>query len=297
MPVSSVKPSDIKQIYADRYAKVSNDYIKQAKWIFCAVFDSAVADGLILSNPARDRTAKPHKGTVGGHRSITPQEREWMLTYCKDHRTYPLAMAMLYAGLRPQEAKALVIERDVDFKNETITVRQTAHADPDNVQKYVHTDQGKTSKAHRTIPLLPPLKSALEGRTGLLATSAHGEAVTRCTWHWAWESYKIHMEQAINGVPHRWYGKTKEHKAMLARGEKLPPWITFDVTPYDLRHSFITMCRDMKPPIEIHTVINWAGHADATMILQIYDSVGDDRNESEAKRLRESLTTKMTTKQ
>ena len=84
---------------------------------------------------------------------------------------------------------------------------------------------------------------------------------------------------------------------MLARGEKLPPWITFDVTPYDLRHSFITMCRDMKPPIEIHTVINWAGHADATMILQIYDSVGDDRNESEAKRLRESLTTKMTTNQ
>ena len=296
LPVSQVKPSDIKQIYADHYATLSHEYIKQAKWIFCAVFDSAVADGLIVFNPARDKTAKPHMGTIGGHRAITPQEREWMLTKCTDHRTYPLAMAMLYAGLRPQEAKALVIERDVDFVNDTIKVRQTAHADPNNVQRYVHTDHGKTDKANRTIPLLPPLKSALQGRTGLLATSAHGEPVTRCTWHWAWESYKIHMEAAINGVPKRWYGKTKEHKAMLARGEKLPPWITFDVTPYDLRVSFCTMCRDLKPPIELHTVISWMGHADSTMVLKVYDDLPDDRAVYEAQRLRESLTTKTTTK-
>ena len=289
LPVSDVKPSDIKQIYAGHYAKLSNEYIKQAKWIFCAVFDSAVADGLIAANPARDRTAKPHKGTIGGHRSITPQEREWMHTYCKDDRAYPLAMAMLYAGLRPQEAKALVIDRDVDFTKETITVRQTAHADPDNVQKYVHTDHGKTDRANRTIPLLPPLKTALQGRTGLLAVSAHGEAVTRSTWHGSWATYCAHMEKAINGCQKRWYGKTKEHKAILARGEKLPPWITFDVTPYDLRKSFCTMCRDMQPPIDIHTVINWMGHADATMVLEVYDDLGDERNESEAKRLRESF--------
>ena len=296
LPVSEVKPSDIKQIYADRYAKLSHEYIKQAKWIFCAVFDSAVADGLIPANPARDRTAKPHKGTVGGHRSITPQEREWMNTYCKDDRAYPLAMAMLYAGLRPQEAKAIVIERDVDFINDTITVRQTAHADPDNVQKYVHTDHGKTDKANRTIPLLPPLKTALQGRTGLLAQSAHGEAVTRSTWRGSWVTYCAHMEKAINGCQKRWYGKTREHKEILARGEKLPPWIPFNVTPYDLRHSFCTMCRDMKPPIELHTVISWMGHADATMILKIYDTVGDDRNESEAQRLKAALTTDLTTK-
>lgn len=296
LPVNDVKPSDIKDIYATHYAKLSHEYIKQAKWIFCAVFDSAVADGLILTNPARDRTARPHQGTVGGHRSITQQEREWILNLCKDHRAHTLAMAMLYAGLRPQEAKALVIDRDVDFERETITVNQTAHADPENVQKYVHTAHGKTDKANRTIPLLPPLKTALQGKTGLLATSAHGEQVTRCTWHWLWESYRIHMEREINGVPKRWYGKTKEHKALLAEGKKLPPWVSFNVTPYDLRHSFCTMCRDMKPPIELHTVINWMGHADATMILKIYDTVGDDRDEAEAQRLRDFLTTKLTTK-
>ena len=289
LPVSSVKPSDIKSIYATHYKTLSHDYIKQAKWIFCAVFDCAVADGIISINPARDRTAKPHRGKIGGHRPITAQEREWMNTYCKNHRVYPLAMAMLYSGIRPQEAKALLIERDVDFKNETITVRQTAHSDPENVQNYIHTDQGKTDKANRTIPLLPPLKMALQGHTGLLATNAHGDKVSRSTWRAAWLSYCTNMEKEINGVPKRWYGKTKEHKAILAAGGKLPPWVSFNVTPYDLRHSFCTMCRDMTPPIELHTVISWMGHADATMILKIYDTVGDERNETEAKRLRESF--------
>jgi integrase len=296
LPLSSVKPSDIKDVYSTAYKGLSNSYILAGKNVFAAIFDSAVADGIIMSNPVRNRTAKPHRGTVGGHRSITDQERQWILTYCTDHRAHPAAMAMLYAGLRPQEAKAFVIDRDVDFKRETVTVRQTAHTAPDNWQKYAFSDDGKTSKANRTIPLLPPLKTALEGRTGLLIESAHGQPVTRTVWAATWTSYKRQMERAINGIDRNWYGRTREHKAIIANGGKLPPWIEFTVTPYDLRHSFATMCRNLKPPVELHTVIKWMGHSDATMILKIYDSVTDERDESEAQRLRDSLTTDLTTK-
>lgn len=294
--LGDVKPSDIKQVYSSHYKTLSNDYIKQAKAIFCRLFDSAVSDGLIPSNPARDRSARPHKGTTGGHRAITDTEREWILTKCLTHRTRPVVMAMLYAGIRPQEAKAMVIERDIDFKNNTVTVRQTAHTDPHNIQKYAFSDRGKTAKANRVIPLLPPLKSALEGQTGLLISSAHGEPVTRATWANAWESYRNTMEREINGCQRRWYGKTKEHKKLLSEGKPLPPWVSFTVTPYDLRHSFATMCRSMHPPIEMHTVIKWMGHSDSTMILQIYDSVTDDRERSEGERLMKSLTTELTTK-
>lgn len=296
LPVSDVRPSDIKTIYATYYKTYSNEYIKHAKQAFSGVFDAAVADGIIASNPARDRTARPHKGTMGGHRAITPQEREYMLKYCRNHRAFPLAMAMLYAGLRPQEAKALVIERDVDFIAETVTVNQTAHTDPENGQKYVHTAQGKTNRANRTIPLLGPLKMALEGRTGLLITDVKGEQVTRNAWQSVWKSYCAQMEEEINGIKHRWYGQTKEHKRLIAEGKPLPPWIPFDVTPYDLRVSFCTMCRDMTPPIEMHTVIRWMGHTDATMVLSVYDDLPDNRTQAEAQRLRDSLTTVLTTK-
>lgn len=296
LPVSEVKPSDIKGIYANNYKTLSHEYIKQAKSVFCAVFDSAVADRLIPSNPARDRTAKPHKGTQGGHRAITEQERQWMLSYCHNHRMFPAAMAMLYAGLRPQEAKAIVIERDVDFDRETITVNQTAHTDPDNWQKYVLTDQGKTEKANRSIPLLQPLKTALEGRKGLLIATADGKTVTRAAWFNAWRSYRNEMERAINGCQRRWYGKTKAHKALIAAGKPLPPWVNFDIVPYDLRVSFCTMCRDQTPPIELHTVIRWMGHADATMVLKVYDDLPSTRDVSEGDRLRKNLTTVLTTK-
>lgn len=295
LPVSDVKPSDIKAIYSARYADVSHEYIKQAKTVFTGVFDAAVADGIIRSNPVRDRAARPHKGTTGGHRAITDTEREWILSYCHNHRMFPAVMAMLYAGIRPQEAKALDIGRDVDFDRETVTVRQTAHTDPHNVQKYAISDRGKTDRANRTLPLLPPLKTALKGRTGLLITTTDGKPVTKAAWSNAWRSYRNEMERAINGCQRRWYGKTREHKELLAAGQ-LPPWVSFTVTPYDLRHSFATMCRSMRPPIELHTVVQWMGHADATMILQIYDSVTDDRDEMEAARLRESLTTVLTTK-
>ena len=273
LPLSDVLPSDIKEVYSTQYNGLSNSYIKAGKQLFSALFDSAVADGLILSNPARDRSARPHKGTTGGHRAITERERQWINTLCLDHRTRPAVMAMLYAGLRPQEVKAFDVDRDVDFDRETVSVRQTAHIDPNNAQKYAFSGKGKTARANRTIPLLPPLKAALNGKHGLLITSAAGEPVTRTTWRVAWNSYVSKMEEEINGSSYRWRDRSKQ-------------WVTFDVTPYDLRHSFATFCRDQQPPVEIHTVIKWMGHADAQMILKIYDEVTDGREDAEASRLK-----------
>ena len=282
--ISSVVPSDIKQVYTNQYAACSNSYLKSAKQLFSSLFDSAVADGLCRSNPARDRTAKPHKGTEPTTRPITPQERQWILTYCTDHRCYPAVMTMLYAGIRPQEMKAFDITRDVDFDTDTITLHASAHGDG---QKYAITTTGKTKDALRTIPLFQPLKTALSGKSGLLITSAAGQQVTKTTWRVAWNSYKFAMETAINGCQKRWYGKSKEHKKILAAGGKLPAWKEFNIVPYDLRHSFCVMCRDSG--VELNTCRKWMGHADAKMILKVYDSVSEDRSIQERKKVETRL--------
>ena len=282
-----VKPSNIKDIYSEQYVGLSNSYILGAKQLYCALFDAAVADGYIQTNPARDKTAKPHKGTVGGHRQITDEERTWIETLCTDHRAYPAVMAMLYAGIRPQEMKAVKIERDVDFKAETITLHEFAHIEDSN--HYKLTKKGKTDEAARTIPLFPPLKNALSGKKGYLIQSAKGERVTIQAWRSAWESYVTCMETAINGVQKRWYGRTKEHKAIIDAGGNLPPWRSFDVVPYDLRHSFCCMCRDADPPVELKTCVRWMGHKDAKMIMKIYDEASDQRSEKEAERLKKTL--------
>lgn len=285
--LSEIVPSDVKGIYKDHYAGLSNSYIKAGRQLFCAMFDSAVADGLIRANPARDKTARPHKGRKPQERVLTPRER-WQIEHlCTDHRAWPLVMTMLYAGIRPQEAKALDIDRDVDFINNTITIRATAHVDPKNGQKYVHTGEGKTEWSNRTIPLFPPLKSALTGRHGLLVTSAHGEPVTRTTWRVLWNSYITEMETAINGIQKRWYGRTKEQKT-LAEAGCLPDWVSFDIVPYTLRHAFCSnICRDAG--VELNTCRRWMGHADAQMILKVYDSVSEDRSAQERQKVENAL--------
>ena len=280
-PICNIKPLQIKSIYSKHYQNASNSYIKAAKQLYCALFDSAVADGLCPFNPARQISAKPHKGKKGGHRAITEQEREWILTLCKDHRAHPTVVTMLYSGIRPQEAKAIDIDKAVDFKAETIRVMKTAHYSGSN--SYEITKQGKTDKANRIIPLLPPVKEALTGKHGLLISSEKGEQCTPTIWKKIMLSYKHQMETEINGISFRWYGRTKEQKKLAEEG-KLPPWIEFTVVPYDLRHSFCTWGRDHG--VELHTMIEWMGHADAKMIMKIYDEVTMSRSETEGEKLK-----------
>ena len=287
LPVTSVKPSQIKSVYSSAYLGLSDSYIKAGKQLFCALFDAIVADGYLRTNPAREKAAKPHRGTTGGHRQITQEERTWIETLCTDHRAHPAVMAMLYAGIRPQEMKALVIDRDVDFKAKTITLREFVHLQDSN--HYKITARGKTDRAARVIPLFPPLRKALEGKKGNLIVSAAGKPVTIQAWKSAWSSYVTCMETAINGVQKRWYGRTREHKAILDAGGQLPPWRSFTVVPYDLRHSFCCMCRDADPPVELHTCVRWMGHKDAKMILRIYDDAPDSRSKSEAEKLEKKL--------
>lgn len=285
--ISEVIPSDIKEIYSKHYRNLSNSYIRSAKQLYCSLFDSAMADGICRFNPAREKSAKPHTGKKPKERILTKQERTYIETLCTDHRAWPAVMTMLYAGVRPQEMKAIDVDRDVDFENETITIRETAHIDSENAQKYAYTGEGKTDWSNRVIPLFPPLKAALKGKHGYLITSAHGERVTIQTWKTAWGSYLFNMETAINGIQKRWYGRTKEHKKILADKGKLPEWIEFDIVPYTLRHAFCQMCRDTG--VEINTCRRWMGHADAKMILKVYDAVSEDRSEQERKKVKNRL--------
>lgn len=278
-PVAEVLPSDIKQVYADEYRGLSNSYIRSAKQLFCALFDSAQADGLIRANPARDKTAKPGKGKKPKERILTAQQREWVETLCTDHRAYPAVMVMLYAGLRPQECKALDIDRDVDFEKNVITVQETAHV---NGTRYAISGEMKTGWSKRTVPLFPPLKSALKGRKGMLVQSAHGQEITQSSWKTLWRSYLASMETAINGTQKRWYGRTKDQRIKKEAGE-LPAWIDFDLVPYTLRHAFCAFCRDSG--VDINTCRRWMGHADAKMILKVYDSVSSDREQNEREKI------------
>ena len=299
--LNEILPSDIKDVYSTRFNGLSDSYIHSAKQLYLGLFDAAVADGYCRRNPVLEKSAQPHKGTRGGHRAITPQERNWIDTLCLTHRCRPAVMAMLYEGLRPPEAKAFDIDKSVDRDAGVIRLVEFAHKGKNN--HYVITEKGKTKKAAREIPLFTPFADAIKGRKGKLIPTARGGELTMQAWRVVWQSYVHQMEQEINGMEKRWYKRTKAHKKILAEAEKLrkegkkeeaankeaeiPPWVSFTVRPYDLRHSFATFCRDAG--IELNTVVQWMGHADANMVLKIYDEVSNDRSKKEAEKLEKAL--------
>lgn len=283
--ISEIKPSDIKALYTDEFEGKSDDYIRHTASLYRRFFDAAVDDGYIESNPARQKSAKPHKGTVNSHRAITPEERYLIENFCKDHRAHAAVMTMLYAGLRPQEVKAFDIDKSVDFEKNEIKVIDFIHMS-DNTH-YEITGKGKTKNAVRIIPLLEPLRKTLEGKHGLVISKANGEQITAGAWRAVYRSYVYNIERVMNGMSSHMYSFSKEHKKILAEGGTLPEWKKFTVVPYDLRHSFCTMCRDYG--VELKTCVLWMGHSDASMILKIYDEAPDSRLKSEAEKLNQKL--------
>lgn len=278
--MKDVTPSDIKAVYATCYIGRSESSIHKAKIIFTALWDAAIEDGAASYNPCRSKQAAPHRGSRGTHRVLTAWEDQLLL-----ETQSPLRLAILvmrYAGLRRGEALALNIDRDVDFTNRTITVREAVRYDSNQPI----LAKPKTAAGKRVVPLFDILADALRDRHGLLAPSASGGLMTETAFRCAWQSYRNAMERKLNGTQKRWYGRTKEQQKKKAEGT-LPPWIEFTVRPHDLRHSFCTMLRDAG--VEMKLAMQWMGHADEKMILRIYDHVTDNRVESAVQQVENQL--------
>lgn len=271
LPLNAVTPTDVKNVYSQHYDGYSGYTIKRAKMLFTALFDSAVADGYLRTNPCRDKTAQPHKGPEGSHRSLTPEEDALLLTV--EHPFRPVVLAMRYAGLRRGEALALNITRDVNFDAGSIAVRRAiSYVSNQPIVKKPKSDAGS-----RDVPLLDILRRELTGMQGYLAKPQRGHGVmSESAFRSAWNSYIHAVECHMNGYTQkRWYGNTREDKDALAAGKQLPPWKTFDVRPHDLRHSYCTMLRDAG--VDMHICMEWMGHGDEKMILSIYDHVTPSR--------------------
>ena len=276
----------------------SGSTIRRAKMLYRDLFDSAIENGYAMKNPFRSEKFKPTIGKDGTHREITDEERK--LIHTVQHPFRPAIMTMLYAGLRRGEVLAL--NADTDIRNGCIYVSNAVTFANNRPQ----VGSPKTDNAYRTIPIFPPLVSELENIKGLIAPSVKGnDTMTESAFRSAWNSYIAAVEKHINGVQKRWYGLRREDKqrnpkryatvqALIRAGEKekadqlrLTDWVTFDIRPHDLRHSFCTMCCDAG--VDIKQTIEWMGHADEKMILKIYDHVTNRRSQESIQKVEKFL--------
>ena len=268
--------SDIQEVYND-LSVYKKDHISHAVTTINAMFRSAVVDRLIPFNPCQG--ARRPKATSGTHRALTAQERE-LVENMTEHRFYPAVMTMLYAGLRRGEVLALNIDRDIDFTAREIHVREAVRFESN--QPIIASP--KTEAGERTIPLVDVLANVLRGRHGLVAPSASGGHMSERAFRAAWSSFLTQAEETLNGDTKRWYG---HRKGQDDAWRKAHPWQTIDLRTHDFRHSYCTMLYELG--IKIRPAMLWMGHADDSMIRQIYTHLSDPELLKSTKQLHDGL--------
>ena len=257
----------------------SVSYINKLMNTLRGIFASATANGIIIRNPMTD-VIRPKAKKIEGHRALEEWERQLILSTWKNHDFGLAALVMMYTGMRRGEMLYLDIDRDVDFENKTITVRGSVSFS--NGNQATVTD-GKTEAAQRVIPLVAPLEKALQGHHGLLCAKENNELMSQSAFDRKYESYITYLETCLNGCHKRWYGKTKEHKALLAQGKELPLWKDVTIRCHDFRVDFCTRCREAG--IDDKVLQIWMGHADIMMILRVYAKVTPRKRDKDSSSL------------
>jgi integrase len=237
--VSAVTPNDIKKIWVS-YVGLSQSYISKASFLYKAFFQSAIENGYCRMNPVISPSAKPHKGSKGTHRALTKEEITLIETV--PHRMQPAAMFMLKAGLRRGEVLALTKK---DIHNDRIYITKAVRF----VNNRPVIDKTKNESSERTVPLFAPLKPFIKHVDRYIIPDAEGNLCSEMAFKRAWESYL--------------------HTLSVAAGHEI------SFRPHDLRHTFVTACRDKG--IDLHICMDWCGHASERMILEIYDHPSEQR--------------------
>ena len=271
-----ISASDIKQLYNGQSGK-SGSHIRKFCMIINSMFSSAVDDGIIVRNPCT-HIRRPD-GEDGTHRVLEQWEIQLVVSMIGQHPFATAAMLMLYGGLRRGEVIAFNVDRDVDFINGIIHVKEAVAFDTNQP-----TVKGPKSKAGiREIPLFDPLRNALVGVHGLVVqrqtrrTETHSpqQYLSESAFSSLWASYKAALETKMNACHKRWYGKTKDQKIMLAKGGEVPPWKECTIRTHDFRHTFCTMLYNAG--IDLKTTMKWMGHSDEKMILKVYAHLTAER--------------------
>ena len=154
----------------------------------------------------------------------------------------------------------------------------------------------KNESSERSVPLFAHLKPFLDNIHNYVLPDEHECICSETAFVRAWESYMTDLSTYLNGEHKRWYHLTKEwkqehpdeyaHYLLLkeqgktqeAEDYRLQGWRDVSFRPHDLRHTFVTNCRDNG--VDIHICMDWCGHSSEKMILEIYDHPSTQREQN-----------------
>lgn len=283
MYMSEVTPDDVKLVLAKAASKSASVY-RSVQMLLKMIFGSAEESDIVTKSPCRKLNPKGGKPPAE-KRALTDKEVKVLLDALKGCPTYPFVMIALYAGLRREEILALQWDSvQLDGEAPRITVRRAWHIEHN---RPVVLELLKTESAKRTIPIPPVLVECLKAvkensKSDYVIANRDGGALSETQWRRVW-NYVI-----VRSTKERTYyryvnGQKIAHTVSPQKGEadkrnkKVVHTIDFDVTPHQLRHTYITNL--LLAGIDVKTVQYLAGHKHAKITLDIYAHLTYNRPE------------------
>lgn len=231
MQVRAIRKSDVQRFKVEAQDRgVPDGSIRKALGLISRALEHAADDGLIAANPAAG--VKRPSGTRARDVQVIPPAGVEAIRGRLGPRDAALVSILAYAGLRPQEVRALEL-RHVGKR----TIRVEAACNPDGSLKRLKGTGG----AARTVPLCKALAADLGAidwpATGPMFARSDGERWRKDDWD-------------------RWRTRTFG-PAVEAAGVEIG-------RPYELRHSIASLwLREGRDPL---TVASWLGHSLAVLL-------------------------------
>lgn len=278
MRMADVTKDDI-QLALVPVSKKSTSVYKSVVILYKCIFKAAKDSRVIDENPTVFLTAKGGGVPQTDKIPLTDEQVEILLDAVKGLQTYVFVMLGLYAGLRREEILALKWDSVyLNTKAPYLTVRRAWHTEGN---KPVILDELKTKAAHRDIPLPDRLVECLkewkaQSKSEYVISNSDGGPLSYTQFKRLWQFI------ITRSTKERFYyryenGKRVRHTIKPVLGEKAAHngkvvySIDFDVTPHQLRHTYITNL--IAASVDPKTVQYLAGHENSKITMDIYAKV------------------------
>lgn len=275
--IADVTLDDI-QIALIPVSKKSESVYKSVIILYKSIFKSAKESHVIDRNPT------VYLNTKGGvpqkdKQALTDEQVERLLNAIKGLPPYVFVMIGLYAGLRREEILALKWDSVyLDTDTPYLTVRRAWHTE--NNRPVILTEL-KTKAAERNVPLPFNLaeclrEASVNSTSEYVVANRDGNPLSYTQFRQLWRY--IVTRTAKERVYYKYKdGKRIKHTVKPVLGQKAAHngkvvySLDFEVTPHQLRHTYITNL--IHASVDPKTVQYLAGHESSQITMDIYAKV------------------------
>ena len=275
--MAEVTPEDVAVAIIPASQKSKSIY-RSVHMLYKAIFKSAVKNNIIDKSPCEDLSAKGGKPQKD-REPLSDEQVKKLLSAIEGLPPFLFVMIGLYTGLRREEILGLKWDCVyLDAPTPYLSVRRAWHIEHN---RPVITDELKTNAAKRDIPiptiLIGCLKEAkANSKSDFVIANRDGDPlsgeqfqrvwkyiVTRSTKERTYTRY-VNGEKIVHTV-------TPKLGEKAAHNGKVVYSLDFQVTPHQLRHTYITNL--IHNSVDPKTVQYLAGHENSKITMDIYAKV------------------------